>query len=96
MLRFFLIGLIKLYRYSFAYFFRGACRFQPSCSEYAELALRRHGVMIGVWLTLKRLLHCHPFKLPIKFLSSGSGYDPVPKNYPKNFLNNFFKNFRSK
>jgi putative membrane protein insertion efficiency factor len=46
------------------------CRFAPSCSAYAIEALERHGAFRGGWLTLKRLLRCHPW--------GGSGYDPVP------------------
>lgn len=46
------------------------CRYAPSCSAYAIEALERHGAFRGGWLTLKRLLRCHPW--------GGSGYDPVP------------------
>ena len=46
------------------------CRFAPSCSAYAIEALERHGAFRGGWLTLKRLLRCHPW--------GGSGVDPVP------------------
>ncbi|QIQ20219.1 membrane protein insertion efficiency factor YidD [Zophobihabitans entericus] len=49
------------------------CRFTPSCSQYAIIALRRFGLIKGSWLTLKRVLKCHP-------LHEG-GDDPVP---PKN------------
>jgi hypothetical protein len=48
----------------------GACRFAPSCSEYARQAVLAHGVARGAWLALKRLLRCHPFHL--------GGYDPPP------------------
>ena len=53
------------------------CRFTPTCSNYAIEALKTHGVLKGGWLTLKRILKCHP-------LHEG-GYDPVP---PKNNINN--------
>ncbi|MDR2301350.1 MAG: membrane protein insertion efficiency factor YidD, partial [Deltaproteobacteria bacterium] len=46
------------------------CRFYPTCSNYAILAFRRHGFFLGFWLSLKRLIRCHPF--------SAGGYDPVP------------------
>ncbi len=47
-----------------------SCRFTPTCSSYALEALRRHGPWKGTYLTVKRLLRCHPW--------GGSGYDPVP------------------
>ncbi len=47
-----------------------SCRFTPTCSEYALQALKKHGAIKGSWLTIKRLLRCHPW--------GGSGYDPVP------------------
>jgi putative membrane protein insertion efficiency factor len=48
----------------------GACRFQPTCSEYAALAIATYGPVRGSWLTAYRLLRCHP-------LCRG-GFDPVP------------------
>lgn len=65
-----LLGLIRLYQYGISPFTPPACRFSPSCSEYAREAIERHGACKGGWLTLKRLARCHPF--------GGSGYDPVP------------------
>ena len=47
------------------------CRYQPSCSEYARIALRRFGAGRGAWLILRRLLRCQPF--------GSYGYDPVPR-----------------
>jgi len=49
-----------------------ACRFVPTCSEYAMEAIERHGVIRGGLLAAARLLRCHPF--------GGSGYNPVPGN----------------
>ena len=46
------------------------CRFYPSCSCYAHTALERYGVLRGLWLSLRRLLRCHPF--------TEGGCDPVP------------------
>ena len=50
--------------------FPPACRYWPSCSHYADEAISRHGPIVGLWLTLRRLCRCHPW--------GGSGYDPVP------------------
>ena len=49
---------------------RNVCRFTPSCSQYARLALQKHGAFKGSWLACKRVLKCHPFH--------AGGYDPVP------------------
>lgn len=64
------IGLIRLYQLMFSPVVGGACRFQPSCSEYAVEAVRRHGVPRGASLVVRRVGRCHP-------LTAG-GYDPVP------------------
>ncbi|MBQ7362376.1 MAG: membrane protein insertion efficiency factor YidD [Bacteroidaceae bacterium] len=47
-----------------------SCRFTPTCSQYAIEALRKHGVLKGLYLAIRRILRCHPW--------GGSGYDPVP------------------
>jgi putative membrane protein insertion efficiency factor len=47
-----------------------ACRFAPSCSEYAREAIELHGPGRGSWLAVRRLCRCHPL--------GGSGFDPVP------------------
>lgn len=47
-----------------------ACRFTPTCSEYAKQALRKHGPVKGLLLAVWRILRCNPW--------GGSGYDPVP------------------
>ncbi|WP_282605846.1 membrane protein insertion efficiency factor YidD [Pelagibius sp. Alg239-R121] len=65
-----LIGLVRLYQYAVSPLMPPHCRFYPSCSHYACEALREHGPLRGGWLTLVRLLRCHPW--------GGEGYDPVP------------------
>ena len=47
-----------------------ACRFTPTCSQYAVEAIQKHGALKGLYLAIRRILRCHPW--------GGSGYDPVP------------------
>lgn len=63
-------GLIRAYQLLLSPFMPPSCIHQPTCSYYALEAIERHGVIRGVLLSIRRLLHCHP-------LSRG-GYDPVP------------------
>ena len=65
-----LIVPIRLYRIIHPFFFRGVCRFRPTCSEYAIEALRLHGPVKGFYLAVSRILRCNPF--------CKGGYDPVP------------------
>lgn len=65
---------ILAYRYLISPLIGPACRYEPTCSAYALEALERHGPIIGLWLTARRLARCHP----IKWLGGGEGYDPVP------------------
>ena len=65
-----LILPIRLYRACISPLFPPACRYVPTCSQYAIEAITKHGPVRGLWLALKRLLRCHPW--------GGSGYDPVP------------------
>ncbi len=61
MIQAFLILLVRAYRRLVSPALPAACRFYPSCSAYAEGALRRHGAAKGAWLTARRLVRCHPF-----------------------------------
>ncbi len=70
MIRRVLLLLVWLYRRLVSPLLPPACRFYPSCSAYAEGALRRHGAARGTWLTARRLARCHPFH--------PGGIDPVP------------------
>lgn len=65
-----LIGLVRFYQLCISPLTPPACRFTPTCSQYALEALRKYGPLKGGWLTLRRLARCHPW--------GGSGYDPVP------------------
>ena len=56
-----LMGLIQCYRYCISPLIAGRCRFYPTCSAYSLEALDRHGFLKGSWLTVKRLLRCHPW-----------------------------------
>jgi uncharacterized protein len=62
--------LLRGYKVAVSPWFAGACRYLPSCSDYAAEAIRTHGLARGAWLAAGRLSRCHPF--------GGSGYDPVP------------------
>ena len=65
------IGLLNAYRRWISPLLPPACRFQPTCSEYARQAVTHHGVWRGALLTVWRLLRCQPF--------SRGGFDPVPR-----------------
>jgi putative membrane protein insertion efficiency factor len=64
------IGIFSLWRLVLSPLLGPSCRFQPSCSAYGIEAMRRHGAILGLWLTLRRLARCHPW--------GGHGPDPVP------------------
>lgn len=70
-MRFLAIAVIKFYQYFISPLLGNRCRFYPSCSHYAIEAITLHGVVKGLYLTLRRLLKCHPFH--------EGGHDPVPK-----------------
>jgi putative membrane protein insertion efficiency factor len=62
--------LIRAYRYAISPLLGPHCRFCPTCSEYAQLALEKHGCARGLLLILLRIVRCHPWH--------PGGYDPVP------------------
>lgn len=65
------IGAIQVYRYILSPWLGPRCRYQPTCSAYAQEAVQRYGVIRGGWLALKRIGRCHPW--------GGFGYDPLPE-----------------
>ena len=69
-MRHFAAFLIRLYQWTVSPLLGPACRFHPSCSQYAVEALLRFGVLRGSLLALKRLARCHPWH--------PGGFDPVP------------------
>jgi len=71
------IGLIRCYKMAISPYLPNACRFQPTCSQYAIEAIERFGTVRGSSMAVKRILRCHPFH--------PGGYDPVPpKDHEEN------------
>jgi putative membrane protein insertion efficiency factor len=64
------IAAVRAYQLALSPFVGGACRFSPSCSEYAIAAISEHGLVKGLSLSLRRVSRCHPF--------GPAGFDPVP------------------
>jgi len=65
-----LIGLVRVYQLFLGPLLPAACRYHPTCSAYAIEALQRYGARRGLWLAVRRIARCHPFR--------AGGYDPVP------------------
>ena len=66
-----LVALVRLYQLTVSPLLGPRCRFYPSCSAYAIVALERHGAAAGLWLSIRRLGRCHPWH--------AGGHDPVPE-----------------
>jgi len=65
--------LLRAYKFAISPWFGAACRYRPTCSEYAMQAIEVHGIIRGSWMAIGRLLRCHPL--------AAAGYDPVqPKH----------------
>ncbi|MBV8689356.1 MAG: membrane protein insertion efficiency factor YidD [Candidatus Eremiobacteraeota bacterium] len=65
-----LVGILRLYKALISPLMPAACRYEPTCSQYAAQAIAKHGAIRGVSLAVGRLLRCHPW--------GASGFDPVP------------------
>ncbi len=65
-------ALILLYRVTFSAFAGRSCRYAPTCSEYADEAIARHGLWAGGWMGFARICRCRP--------GGGEGFDPVPES----------------
>ena len=65
---------LRFYRTYLSILFAGSCRFEPTCSRYAYVAIERFGLRRGLWLGTLRLLQCHP-------MSPRFGHDPVPETW---------------
>jgi putative membrane protein insertion efficiency factor len=63
-----LIAAVRIYQWTLSPFVGRHCRFQPTCSEYFILAIRKFGAVRGTWRGVKRIARCHPF--------DPGGYDP--------------------
>lgn len=72
-IRFFLVFLIRSYQVLLSPIMGKDCRYTPTCSEYALEALRTHGLLEALTLTVKRIGRCHPW-------AKSCCYDPVPEN----------------
>ena len=65
-----MLALIWFYRHCISPLTPAACRYTPTCSQYAVEAIKKYGPFKGGWLAFRRILRCNPW--------GGSGYDPVP------------------
>lgn len=72
-MKYLFLGIIKLYRMTLSKILPPCCRYHPSCSEYATVAIRRFGAVKGGYLALWRIIRCNPF--------GRGGYDPVPEKF---------------
>lgn len=69
------LWLLRWYKRAVSPLMPPACRYTPTCSEYAMEAIERHGLGRGSFLALRRVLSCHPF--------ARGGYDPVPNGHAR-------------
>ena len=70
-----LVLLVRFYQLAISPYTPSSCRYEPSCSQYTLEALKKRGMFVGSWLSLKRIFSCNPW--------GGIGYDPVPEKKNK-------------
>ena len=75
-----IIKFIRAYKYLFSPLLGHSCRYLPTCSDYSIDALKEYGFFKGLYMSIKRILSCHP----IKFLGGGEGFDPVKREIKEN------------
>jgi putative membrane protein insertion efficiency factor len=68
-MKFLVLDLLGIYKAMVSPFLPPACRFEPTCSEYAKQAVEKYGALRGTWMGIKRILRCQPF--------CKGGHDPV-------------------
>ena len=68
-MKFLVLDILSVYKMALSPFLPPACRFEPTCSEYARDAVEKYGAIRGTWLAVKRILRCQPF--------CQGGHDPV-------------------
>jgi len=64
-----IVAILRLYKWALSPLLPSACRYYPSCSEYMRQAVEKYGPVRGVWMGIKRVARCHPFRQ--------GGLDPV-------------------
>ena len=74
---YFIILLIKIYQLFFSILLKPNCRYLPTCSDFTIIALKEHGLFIGLYYSIKRIFSCNPL--------GGHGYNPVPKKINKDY-----------
>jgi putative membrane protein insertion efficiency factor len=68
-MKFLVLDILGVYKAVISPFLPPACRFEPTCSEYAKTAVEKYGAVRGTWMAAKRILRCQPF--------CKGGHDPV-------------------
>ena len=72
-----LLGIVRAWQLTIGAWMGPSCRFEPSCSGYAQLAIQQHGALAGTYLAVHRIVRCGPW--------CAGGHDPVPLEKPRLF-----------